>query len=112
MGLSTALLGTADERLTPQVISLSAGERVSNFLQVPLAIEQLIGFGWLVCLDSFLYIFTILPIRSLLAFYALGSTSLSSWFGKGPRKYVSLSPLSYLDCEESTDACRRRSTDA
>lgn len=84
---------------------------MSNFLQVPLAIEQLIGFGWLVCLDSFLYIFTILPIRSLLAFYALGSTTLSSWFGKGPRKYVSLPALrSRLATQLTSDT--RRSTDA
>lgn len=66
----------------------AAGERVSNFLQVPLAIEKIIGFGSLVCLDSFLYIFTILPIRSLLAFCALGSTYLSPLLGRGARRSV------------------------
>lgn len=64
------------------------GERVSNFLQVPLAIEKIIGFGSLVCLDSFLYIFTILPIRSLLAFFALGSAYISPLLGRGPRRSV------------------------
>lgn len=73
------------------------GERVSNFLQVPLAIEKIIGFGSLVCLDSFLYIFTILPIRSLLAFFALGSTYVSPLFGGGPRRCVPplLKPLDW-----------------
>jgi hypothetical protein len=77
-----------------------AGERVSNFLQVPLAIEKIIGFGSLVCLDSFLYIFTILPIRSLLAFFALGSTYLSPLFGGGPRRCV---PPSF--CLRRRQAC-------
>lgn len=42
-------------------------ERVSNFLRVGLAIEKVISFGSLVCLDSFLYTFTILPLRAVLA---------------------------------------------
>ncbi|KAI9349899.1 eukaryotic membrane protein family-domain-containing protein [Pilaira anomala] len=44
-------------------------ERVTNFLAVPAAIEKLMGFGFFVCLDSFLYTFTILPLRFCLAFY-------------------------------------------
>ncbi|KIL66316.1 hypothetical protein M378DRAFT_161198 [Amanita muscaria Koide BX008] len=43
-------------------------ERVSNFLSIPLAIEKIIGFGFILCLDSFLYTFTIMPIRFVLAF--------------------------------------------
>lgn len=58
-------------------------ERVSNFLSIPLAMEkvrdnlsreplshhmcQIIGFGFLLCLDSFLYTFTIQPIRFFIA---------------------------------------------
>lgn len=59
-------------------------ERVSNFLSIPLAMEQvrrslsffkpiseiseqIIGFGFVLCFDSFLYTFTILPIRFVLA---------------------------------------------
>jgi hypothetical protein len=71
-------------------------ERVTNFLAVPSSLEkvsvlnhscesnhvthifiysfammmdQLMGFGYVVCLDSFLYTFTILPLRFALAFY-------------------------------------------
>ncbi|KAG2235480.1 eukaryotic membrane protein family-domain-containing protein [Thamnidium elegans] len=44
-------------------------ERVTNFLGVPAAFEKLMGFGFFVCLDSFLYTFTILPLRFCLAFY-------------------------------------------
>ncbi|KAJ2919933.1 hypothetical protein MD484_g433, partial [Candolleomyces efflorescens] len=43
-------------------------ERVSNFLSMPVAMEKIIGFGFIVCFDSFLYTFTILPIRFFLAF--------------------------------------------
>lgn len=46
-------------------------ERVSNFLNIPLAIEKIIGFGFILCLDSFLYTFTILPIRFCLAIIRL-----------------------------------------
>ncbi|KAI8089470.1 eukaryotic membrane protein family-domain-containing protein [Halteromyces radiatus] len=44
-------------------------ERVTNFLAVPGSLEKLMGFGYVVCLDSFLYTFTILPLRFALAFY-------------------------------------------
>ncbi|KAH7888817.1 eukaryotic membrane protein family-domain-containing protein [Phlebopus sp. FC_14] len=44
-------------------------ERVSNFLSIPFAIEKVLGFGFILCLDSFLYTFTILPIRSTFAFF-------------------------------------------
>ncbi|TIB72920.1 DUF747-domain-containing protein [Wallemia mellicola] len=49
-------------------------ERVSNFLQVPLGIEKVINFGSLVCLDSFLYTFTILPLRATFALLNVGKT--------------------------------------
>ncbi|KAL4078517.1 eukaryotic membrane protein family-domain-containing protein [Scleroderma yunnanense] len=46
-------------------------ERVSNFLSIPYAIEKVVGFGFILCLDSFLYTFTILPIRFILAIFRL-----------------------------------------
>lgn len=46
-------------------------ERVSNFLHVPFAVEKIIGIGIILCFDSFLYTFTILPIRAVLAWYRL-----------------------------------------
>lgn len=46
-------------------------ERVSNFLSIPYAIEKIVGFGFILCLDSFLYTFTILPIRFTLAIFRL-----------------------------------------
>ncbi|ORX36417.1 eukaryotic membrane protein family-domain-containing protein [Kockovaella imperatae] len=42
-------------------------ERIGNFLAVPFAVEQLTLFGALLCLDGFLYNFTVLPIRAVVA---------------------------------------------
>ncbi|KAJ3031423.1 UNVERIFIED_CONTAM: hypothetical protein HDU68_004113 [Siphonaria sp. JEL0065] len=42
-------------------------ERIENFLSVPYELEKLMVLGYLICLDSFLYVFTILPARILLA---------------------------------------------
>uniref|UniRef100_K3W6G8 Uncharacterized protein n=1 Tax=Globisporangium ultimum (strain ATCC 200006 / CBS 805.95 / DAOM BR144) TaxID=431595 RepID=K3W6G8_GLOUD len=42
-------------------------ERVQNFLVVPYNIEQLFVFGVFLALDSFLYVFTYLPLRILFA---------------------------------------------
>ncbi|KDN37010.1 hypothetical protein RSAG8_10463, partial [Rhizoctonia solani AG-8 WAC10335] len=46
-------------------------ERVTNFLNIPIAIEKIVGFGYILCLDSFLHTFTIQPIRFVLAAYQL-----------------------------------------
>ncbi|GAA5860937.1 hypothetical protein JCM8547_003894 [Rhodosporidiobolus lusitaniae] len=46
-------------------------ERVTNFLTVPKELEKLIIFGVFICLDSFLYTFTILPLRALAALFQL-----------------------------------------
>ncbi|TIA87711.1 hypothetical protein E3P99_03013 [Wallemia hederae] len=45
-------------------------ERVSNFLSVPISIEKVITFGSLACLDSFLSIFTILPLRGVVGVFS------------------------------------------
>lgn len=42
-------------------------QRILNFLAVPFEVEKLMTFGYLICLDSFLHIFTILPIRIVIA---------------------------------------------
>lgn len=52
-------------------------ERLMNFLMLPPAVEQVLWFGVLACLDSWLYSFTILPLRFVKAVYIL----LESWAG-------------------------------
>ena len=64
---------------------LKERERIANFLAVPLAVERVTLFGALLCLDGFLYNFTILPVRATVAvgrvltnlWHRLGYTSSS-----------------------------------
>lgn len=51
--------------------SLIREERISNFLNVPIAIEKTIIFGFWICLNSFLSVITILPIKFIHATYKL-----------------------------------------
>ena len=46
-------------------------ERVLNLFNVPMQLERFMFVGYLVCLDSFLFIFTILPLRMLWAIVGL-----------------------------------------
>lgn len=45
-----------------------------NFLLLPPHLESVLWFGALACLDSWLYIFTILPLRLLKSFYILATS--------------------------------------
>ena len=45
--------------------------RVHTFMNIPKELEKLLYFGVMVCLDSFLFIFTFLPLRSFLAFFSM-----------------------------------------
>ncbi|KAL4817474.1 eukaryotic membrane protein family-domain-containing protein [Aspergillus spinulosporus] len=50
-------------------------ERLVNFLVLPPALEQVLWFGILACLDAWLHSFTILPLRFIKAVYIL----IQSW---------------------------------
>lgn len=65
-----------------------AFERITNFLILPGKLEGALWFGMLACLDSWLYMFTILPLRFvralgvLCAFWWGGIKSSLSWGSK------------------------------
>ncbi|XP_061768661.1 transmembrane anterior posterior transformation protein 1 homolog [Nerophis ophidion] len=46
-------------------------ERVYTCLRIPKELEKLMTFGFFLCLDAFLYVFTLLPLRVLLALLKL-----------------------------------------
>jgi hypothetical protein len=46
-------------------------DNIQNFLKVPFSLESLIWLGFLVCFDSFIYVFTYLPVRCLYGVYLL-----------------------------------------
>ncbi|KAE8241303.1 hypothetical protein A4X13_0g7475 [Tilletia indica] len=67
-------------------------ERVSNFMAVPFAVEKIMLFGMAVCLDSFLYTFTILPLRFCVAIYRLvRNYSNRILFPGAPSRYLNSS---------------------
>ncbi|KAI1623670.1 eukaryotic membrane protein family-domain-containing protein [Exophiala viscosa] len=55
----------------PYESSRAKTERLLNFLLLPPHLESVLWFGTVACLDSWLYIFTILPLRLLKSFYLL-----------------------------------------
>jgi hypothetical protein len=57
--LSTELLGMGE----PSNVEQKAVDSIQNFLAVPFKLECFLSFGWLICLDNFLYVLTFLPIR-------------------------------------------------
>ncbi|CDU26191.1 uncharacterized protein SPSC_06385 [Sporisorium scitamineum] len=62
-------------------------ERVTNFISIPFWMEKIIMFGFVVCLDSFLYTFTILPLRFGVAMWTwLGNTA--RWILGGQKRYL------------------------
>uniref|UniRef100_A0A674NM47 Transmembrane anterior posterior transformation 1b n=1 Tax=Takifugu rubripes TaxID=31033 RepID=A0A674NM47_TAKRU len=46
-------------------------ERVYTCLRIPKELEKLMTFGFFLCLDAFLYVFTLLPLRVILALLRL-----------------------------------------
>jgi hypothetical protein len=57
----TEMLGVGN----PSTGERQGQENIQNFLKVPYALESLLWLGFLVCLDSFVYVFTYLPVRCL-----------------------------------------------
>lgn len=46
-------------------------EKIYSFMRIPRELEKFMAYGFLQCLDSFLYIYTFLPIRYVLALWGL-----------------------------------------
>ena len=65
-------------------------ERVCNFVSMPLWIEQTIQFGCLICLNSFLYLVTILPLRFLVAWWRWSYNTVQ-WLVSGRKRYLNVS---------------------
>lgn len=80
--LGHMLLVGVDETVTAEMEEASARERrrgVYHFLSVPYQLEQLLLLGYLVCLDSFLFMVTMLPVRVLMALLGAPFTRRLSW---------------------------------
>lgn len=55
-------------------------EEVYNFVHVPLELEKLLVFGFFICFDTFLFLFTFLPVRIVIASGKLIASIFSSKF--------------------------------
>lgn len=61
--------------------------QMEDFVKVPGYVESIMTFGFLISVDSFLYIFTILPIRFVWSSLLLVLRILSFWTNKPPPPY-------------------------
>lgn len=60
----------------------SAGrEKFYSFMKIPKEVEKFMLYGVMHCKDSFLFVYTFLPLRVLLALWALITRPLSKCFG-------------------------------
>lgn len=57
----------------------SSYEEISNLVKVPLALERFMIFGLLVCLNSFLTLFTLVPLKILILSYKAASESIDNF---------------------------------
>ena len=62
-------------------------ERVANFLTVPMWVEQTMLLGCMICLNCFLYVFTILPLRFATAWMRWLYNSWL-WLCTGQKRYL------------------------
>ncbi|RMZ82179.1 hypothetical protein DV738_g1712, partial [Chaetothyriales sp. CBS 135597] len=75
----------------PYESSRAKMERLLNFLLLPWHLESVLWFGMLACVDSWLYTFTILPLRLFKSVYILGQ----SWIKNLVMEMQSLSYFVY-----------------
>ena len=74
----------------PASVEQKAVDSIENFLAVPIHLESFISFGWVVCLDAFLYVLTFLPIRFIFALFLLSKRGIERITAKRYFEKVSL----------------------
>ena len=85
-------------------------KQMQEFVKVPGAVEALLSFGFWICVDSFLYVLTILPIRAVwsclllirYALYRLWQPVVPEGPFRFHRRYVSNRMPPYATCNSST----------
>lgn len=56
-------------------------EKVYSFMKIPREVEKFMSYGFMQCADSFLFVYTFLPLRVFLALFSLGGRPFSKCFG-------------------------------
>ncbi|XP_050296213.1 protein TAPT1 homolog [Anthonomus grandis grandis] len=78
---------TRDYMLENDEERFSAGrEKFYSFMKIPKEVEKFMLYGVMHCIDNFLFVYTFLPIRVLLALLALITRPFSKCFGLGDQR--------------------------
>ncbi|XP_054158353.1 transmembrane anterior posterior transformation protein 1 homolog [Oppia nitens] len=82
-------------------------EKFYIFLRIPLQLEKFLCYGFFQCVDAFLFVFTLLPIRFALSLWFLITRSFNKWFcllnGQSWQMTGPLKPLEGLEPSEICD---------
>ncbi|RZF33406.1 hypothetical protein LSTR_LSTR015367 [Laodelphax striatellus] len=63
-------------------------EKVYSFMKIPREVEKFMLYGFFQCADSFLFVYTFLPMRFLLAFWTLITRPITTCFRKKSQTYL------------------------
>lgn len=77
-------------------------EKIYSFMKIPRELEKFLAYGCMQCADSFLYIFTFLPIRYFMALWALFTRPLVRFFKRRRDFQRILSPAETCDLLKGT----------
>lgn len=72
-------------------------EKIYTFMKVPRELEKFMSYGVLQCIDSFLYIHTFLPVRYIMAVWAVLWRPVATCFGQRRRGQRLLAPAEMCD---------------
>ncbi|KAJ9594354.1 hypothetical protein L9F63_014230, partial [Diploptera punctata] len=65
-------------------------EKVYSFMKIPREVEKFMAYGFFQCADSFLFVYTFLPMRFILALWAVISRPIMECFGMQKSKSKSI----------------------
>ncbi|XP_026298522.1 protein TAPT1 homolog isoform X2 [Apis mellifera] len=57
-------------------------EKIYSFMKIPREVEKFMAYGFLQCADSFLFVYTFLPLRFMMALWTIITRPLLHCFGK------------------------------
>lgn len=57
-------------------------EKIYSFMKIPREVEKFMAYGFLQCADSFLFVYTFLPLRFTMALWTVITRPFWHWFGK------------------------------
>ncbi|KAE8744311.1 hypothetical protein FOCC_FOCC009034 [Frankliniella occidentalis] len=79
-------------------------EKVYSFMKIPREVEKFMTYGFFQCADSFLFVYTFLPMRFIMAFLSLITRPLRACFG-GSRQIRTRSILAPAEICDLLKAC-------